>query len=123
MPRYRADGPSVLMIDRKAWEIPTGLIGQGRMACMWVLMVSTGNIAMCSTEPAIEPATMSCQNRSPWGWDGTMTAGWKSGGWGIGRRSLDDVVAIVELGFRDQFSNLEIGELKSPTRGRGRRVN
>ena len=68
---------------------------------------------MCSTEPAIEPATMSCQNRSPLGWDGTTMAGWKSGGWGIGRRSLDDVVAaasiaIVELGFRDQFSNLEI---------------
>uniref|UniRef100_A0A0E0KCI9 Uncharacterized protein n=1 Tax=Oryza punctata TaxID=4537 RepID=A0A0E0KCI9_ORYPU len=32
---------------------------------MCVLRVSTGNIAVCSTTPATEPASMYCQNRRP----------------------------------------------------------
>lgn len=38
------------------------------IACMRVLRVSTGNMAMCSTEPAMEPAIMNCQNSRP-SWD------------------------------------------------------
>lgn len=65
---------------------------------MWVLMVSTGNIAMCSTEPAIEPAIMNCQNRRP----SCAVSGLN---WETGRRSgswnLDAVVASVAiLGLR-----------------------
>ena len=56
----------MLMMDLRACETVTfRFSGQVPRACMWVLTVSTGNMAMCSTEPAMEPEIMNCQKRRP----------------------------------------------------------
>ncbi|GER28098.1 glycoprotein membrane precursor GPI-anchored [Striga asiatica] len=52
-------------MDSSAWPTLADLIGQEPRACICVLTVSTGNIAMCSTMPATEPPIMNCQKWIP----------------------------------------------------------
>lgn len=96
-------------MEERAWRRLADLMGQAPRACMWVLMVSTGNMATCSTVPAMEPATMNCQKWRP-SWDGdAIIAGWKSGGFGIGKRSGFWKLGVASEAIRSGFEIWELG--------------
>lgn len=79
----------------------------GPSICIRVFSVSTGNIAMCSTIPATEPASMYFQKPSPspssWvvGWQQpAMTAGGGGGAYLGLERWWSGCLGFMGLGFK-----------------------
>lgn len=103
IPRYSPAGPSSFKIEPSDCLRLTVEDEQeeGPIACIRVLSVSTGNMAMCSTDPATDPATMNCQNKRP-SWEGGGGERVISVGWNLVEGVAVVVVVVVAIGGGDE---------------------